>query len=341
LNKIEVKKSSFTITFENEKISDNSIELYCAQEKKDFSLSNKEGNIFLNVEFIDFNIYEDVTLVIGEKKIILNSIFKNYKLSIDKLRDEKYMTNSIVNASSRGFNNDEIFFVAYNALNIIDKSNHFFGAMVTLLSYRILENPNERSWLIGRLLKEKVEFDKAEVALTPNRSRWIISSTAVLSMLLLLSNKVNNAENILSDVLKSSLYTLNQLSFWNYCLCLFLSALIKTKRNEHYDAGWEYLKVFDFSRKSLSDLYHPRNDWILGQMSDCRALLDLGELGLKCAHKSLGDIPAESRISNIKFSGTICFNPIFERSRNARNKINEIFFSEVEKILNSRKACAQ
>ena len=293
-----------------------------------------KDNLIVTVPIDAFSIYEKNSLLIDGEEIDVGFLFKNYKLDLSKVNDEFYMTRSLVNAASREYNKDEIFFVALNALRVVKKDNHFFGALITLLCYRVLEQPDSRGWIVDSLFEEKRKFDNSEITLTPNRSRWIISSSCTLGMVLLLKGEIFAANEVLKSSLENADPEMNQLCYWNHSLCLFMIALIETYQGDFVSSGWKYIKVFDFSRKAINDLYHSRNDWLLGQVSDCKALLSIGELAVKCASKCLGNIPAESRIAAIKYNGNINLNPIFERSRDARKLANESFFQEVEKKLN-------
>lgn len=299
------------------------------------SLPFEDESGILKIKIKDLDIYKKLELDLAFDNIEINSFFEKYTLDKKKLNDEHYVTSKIINAATRNLNNNELFFTAFNALREIKPENHFHDALITLLSYKTLENPKGRMWIISTLEKSKIESQKDNnVILTPNIVRWNISSTASLSLLLLLNDLEESASNIINHTVNENSTIYNQLTFWNYTIIKLLQALIEANNNTPKKAGWTFLETFDFTRKAVNDLYHSRNDWILGQISDCRALIELGELALKCAVKCLGNIPHETRIANISFNGVIDLSPIFSRCRMARGNFNGVFFDEVTRKIN-------
>lgn len=296
--------------------------------------STELEQVAIEVNFRDFSIYESLVLSSGDLELDLAGAFASYRLDQSKLADEFYMTGAIINAATRGMENNELFFVAYNALAIMPKNNHFYGALITLISYKYLEAPEYRGWILNILLESKKQFDGALEYCTPNLARWGISSATAFSLALLLNDRVDDAEWTIDSALANYEPNLNHLSYWNYCQCLILKSTILAASGKNKEAGWKYLAAFDFSRKAINDIYHSRNDWVLGQISDCHALLNLGELSLKCAAKSLGKIPSESRYADIKYNGAINFMPVFSRFQGSRAKFKSSFFDAVDDIFN-------
>ncbi|WP_145255068.1 hypothetical protein [Pseudomonas sp. DE0157] len=288
----------------------------------------------LEIHIKDFSVYQRLTLVSDSGTIELSDALTSYRLDVNKLADEFYITGAIINAATRGMENNELFFVAYNALSVMPVTNHFYGALVTLISYKYLEAPEFRDWVINVLMDSKVRFDKAVEYCTPNIARWGISSATASTLVLLLNDRITDAAWVVDSALNTYDPNLNQLSYWNYCQCLILKATILFRAGKMKEAGWKYLAAFDFSRKAINDIFHGRNDWVLGQVSDCHALLNLGELAMKCAARCLGKIPSESRYADIKYNGKISFLPIFTRFQSSRSKYKSTFFDSVEKQFN-------
>lgn len=293
--------------------------------------SHQVNSIEVNIN--DFSIYDDLRLILKEDELNLTDALSKYRLDVNKLSDEFYVTGAIINAATRGMENNELFFVAYNALAVMPLNNHFYGSLITLISYKYLEAPEHRDWVLSVLMASKVSFDEAVKYCTPNIARWGISSATAFSLVLLLNDRIEDAEWVISSALKRFEPNLNQLSYWNYCQCLILKASMLCYAGNVKEAGWKYLAAFDFSRKAINDIFHGRNDWVLGQFSDCHALLNLGELSMKCASRCLGKIPSESRYADIKYSGKINFAPVFARFQTSRTKHDGKFFESVEKRL--------
>jgi len=268
-------------------------------------------------------------------EINLDPLFEKYRLDSGKLSDEFYVTRKLINAATRGLDNNELFLAAFSALSIMPTSNHFYGALITLSAYKYLEAPDGRGWVLDVLNRCKIEFDNAPTTKTPNIVRWGISSATALSLALLLNDRIEEAERTLDATLLNYPPNYNHLSLWNYCQCLILKSSIVFYSGKKVDAGWKFLSAFDFSRKSINDIYNSRNDWVLGQISDCQALLSLGELSLKCGVKCLGKIPSESRYADISFNGKVNFAPVFARFQSSRAKFSSNFFESIEKAFNS------
>ena len=292
-------------------------------------------NIAIKINIKDMSIYDDLIYADGKIELNLSSAFEKYKLSRDLLEDEAYVTGAIINAATRGLNNSELFFMAYNALAIFPEKNHFYGSLVTLISYKYLEAPECRGWVVRVLLGAKNRFDSSADSYAPNSVRWGISSATALSLALLMHDRLADAEEVIDSALLRYEPNINQLSYWNYCQCLILKATLRLHAGEQAEAGWRYLAAFDFSRTAINNIYHSRNDWILGQISDCHALLRLGELAMKAAAKTLGPIPSESRSASIGYDGPIDLMPVFSRIPKARSKFDGKFFDAATKILNA------
>lgn len=300
-----------------------------------FNVDSESGDITFEIDICDINIYQALHLIVEGGDINLDILFEKYRLDASKLNDEFYVTRKIINAATRGLDNNELFLAAFSALAIMPLNNHFYGALITLSAYKYLEAPEGREWVLDVLNRCKIEFDDAPTAKTPNIVRWGISSATALSLALLLNDKVDEADRILNVVLSHYEPNYNQLSLWNYCQCLILKSAILFYKGKKAEAGWRFLSAFDFSRKSINDIYNSRNDWVLGQISDCQALLSLGELALKCGVKCLGKIPSESRYADISFNGKVNFTPVFARFHSSRAKFKSAFFEGVEKEFNN------
>lgn len=330
---LEVSGSSIKIQLP-QNIKTENIEILNGSKKIASELNKTPaGEITAEIKIKDISIYENLTISTEVGEHSLGNIFEKYKLDKEKLNDEYYVTRKIINAGTRNMNDNELFFAAYNALAIMPAENHFYGALITLTSYKYLEAPEEREWILKGLIDSKKKFDKSIKQKTPDIVRWVISSATALSILLLLNDFIDEAEEVIDTAISKFEPNYNQLSYWNYCQCLILKSTILTYKGKQSEAGWKYLEAFDFSRKAINDIYHPRNDWVLGQISDCQALLSLGELALKCATKCLGKIPPASRYADIQHNGSISLSPIFSRCRDSRSKFKGRFFDTTEKIL--------
>lgn len=298
----------------------------------------KDGkNVAIKIKIKDFSIYRSLILQIDAIDLDLSKAFDKYRLDHNRLNDEEYVTELLVNAASRKLSNEQLFFMAFNALSIMPESNHFFGALITLLSYKYLEVPDSREWIVDILVEAKKRFEDAADVCSPSTVRWGISSSAALTLLLLLKDRIPDAEGVVDTTLFKWDPNLNHLSYWNYCICLNMKAMLLLNKGSEIKAAWKFAGAFEFSRMAVLTIYQSRNDWLLNQISDCHALIRLGEMSLKAAAKILNPIPPESRMANISYSGMIDCSPIFMRIQKSRSKFNSAFFNEISVALNERR----
>lgn len=289
-----------------------------------------ESKFQLNINLLSFNFLNNELRV--NNKVVE---FENYRIDESKFFDDYYMTQLLVNAATRKFSSDELFFVIVNYLDRVPEHSPYLGAMITILSYRVIDNIEGRSGLFEKILYAKNVYDEKFDTSSPHAVRWFVSSSATFSMLSLLLGRVEVAANTLSKMRdKSYLVELNPLSYWNYCQAMSLLALINIHMGLKFEAGNIFLTTFIFSRNSLIDIYHPRNDWLLGQLSDCTAIMELGKFCLVCGARSYDDkIPPSSRFSAFCSKGkTINLSPLFIRY-NGVNATAFPFFSKVLKKL--------
>ncbi len=163
--------------WENYKISNNSIiienpsciNLHIKIVKKyfhedHFSFDSKNDRV--EIPFERFNIYKD-EVFINNKKLNLDS----YKLDEDKFFDEKYLTNKLINSGSRSYNNDEIFFVCINLIYIMPVESPYYGSLLTIASYRIIDDIESRKCFINDLHAKKNHYDQNLNYSCPNNVR--------------------------------------------------------------------------------------------------------------------------------------------------------------------------
>jgi hypothetical protein len=319
---IHVSKGSFPIV----KINNT-----CLSSELDLIETDIEFKIKFHVEKID--IFKDVievnnTLVDFKKYILCNKSYYN----------DYYMTESIVNAGARKYTNDELFFLIKNNIEHIPYDCPYLGAMLTIISYRIIDDIENRKYLIERLIHLKKEFDAKFDENNPHSIRWLISSSATMSMLLISIDRKDDAKKFLQLVkIHYNKVNLNPLSYWNLNQAMILLSLLYIDENDWNSSGTLLLSQFIFSRNALLDIYNPRNDWLLGQLLDCTALLELGKLSLILSTRCLkNNIPPSTRISS--FNGDnkpIDFSPLFIRFRGLEKNVH--FFKSIRDKIDERR----
>lgn len=323
-----VEGNSLKITFTSLERSEIKIK-DLSQDNYRVAIDNNQYEILLDTK--NFNI-EDNLILVNDTVLTL----EKYKLDLSKVNDDFYMTERLINASSRNLTPDELFLICFSYLEKIPSTCSYLGAIITLLSYRVLDDIDNRSFIFEKLLEAKKNYDKNFDNNNPHGIRWFISSASNFSMLCLTLGEVEQAEHCLNTLEKNaSLVELNPLSYWNYSQAMTLFGLIQVNKGNYKKAGNIFLRNFTFTRNSLCDLYHPKNDWLMGQLSDCTALLELGKLNLIAGTNAYENkIPQSSRFSNFNSIGKeINIKPLFIRF----NKLNPAkikFFQETIRKFN-------
>ena len=309
----------------------------------EIKLNNKHAD---DLELIKTDSGYRVKLLISSFDIFENNVeingstvnFNKYILCDNNYYNDYYMTETFVNAGARKFTNDELFFLIKNNIHKIPYDSPYLGSMLTIASYRIIDDLENRRYLIDELIHLKRMFDDNFDENNPHSIRWLISSAATMSMLLMAVDKKMEAKEFLSTVKTHyNRANLNPLSYWNLNQAMILLSLLYIDDNDWDASGTLLLSQFVFSRNALLDIFNPRNDWLLGQLLDCTALLELGKLSLILSTRCLkNNIPSSSRIS--PFNGNnkpVDFSPIFIRFRGLENKIP--LFKEIKEKVDARR----
>lgn len=300
---------------------------------------DENNNIVSIISVFDFDCSVDELFIIcdGKKESVL-SLFDRYILDANKLSDYLYINEKLVNAGTRNISGDELFYICLCYYDKLAPENCYLGAIISIISYRIAENIPNRQKILPDLLAVKSAYDKNAKFDDAHHIRWFFSSTNALSSLLIAIGDLVNAKNIIEISLKKSAYVgLNPLCYWNFSSILFKHALLKFEEGNNREAGTYFLMCFNNARAALSDLLHPRNDWVFNQFSDCRAVLDLAEHALIGATAAFnGKIPGETRFMNIRalrpvFNAELCL----DRFPSLKNKKN-VSFQKLSDCINSQ-----
>ncbi|MDH2294247.1 hypothetical protein [Cobetia sp. 1AS1] len=290
------------------------------QSNHSYDSSNDEVSK-VSILISDIDIYND-DLYVNDQDV--SGLLSRYKLDTSKLDDEFYMTKNLANAATRPYNNNELFFVAYQLLNILEPNNHFYASCISVCSYKYVELSVHNSFVRDFLVNKWYVLDNKRGKITPNYIRWYISSSMSLSLMLLASDDTDNAAHVVGVAAEksSSYYGYNHLSYWNYCQLAFLYGALKVYKEDYNSASVWFMNSFNASRAGIADIYNPRNDWLLGQLSDCEALLKVGSLSLVCAMKANnGALPLESRSTQqVPKNKKIDINVLFLRLPVLKNK---------------------
>jgi hypothetical protein len=227
--------------------------------------------------------------------------FVRYQLDENKLNDNRYLTGTLFNAATRPFSDDDLFAVAYAYLNALPIDNPNFGGLITIVSYRIADKLRERIAVLDDVYATYCRYRKMTPAYDPVAFRWLVSSSNVLATVLLSVGRVQQAEDVVDGALQTIVHpSLNPMVHQNYVLLLFQGGLIKAWSGCFKEAASLFIGAVNACRHGLIDLLHPKNEWVLGQMSDCHKLLHFAEIAhvaaLACTRNQL---PPPSRFASI------------------------------------------
>jgi hypothetical protein len=234
----------------------------------------KNNTILIN--FIENNIlYSNFSLKINNKKINIDWFLDSYRLDINKLLDHDYINENLISSPARKYKGNELFFLTSGLLNVMNRDNPYFGAILTLLSYRISEDFSIRKKYLNLLLNEKMTYD-SQVKLTNEYSvRWFFSSSATISTILLLDNKISEAKKILLNQWSmSSVISLSSHSAWNKTLCDLNLSLICLEDDKNLSL-LASSNAYSVAKNEINILNSCLNPFILYQSLDCKILTDL------------------------------------------------------------------
>ncbi|PIF20674.1 hypothetical protein [Candidatus Pantoea floridensis] len=328
---IIIEKNNIHILLDSCK--DPFIEIKGLPLKKPYELKAEKDGYVLIIQIDAIDIFESI---ISVNEIDVN--FDKFILDKNNYFNDDYMTESIVNAGARKFTNDELYFLVKNNIKKIPLNCPYLGAMLTIISYRIIDDLDKRKNIIDDIVCLKRKYDAAVDDTNPHSIRWFISSSATLAMLLIALDRKEEAKEFL-NLVKKNYYriNLNPLCYWNAIQGMILLSLLYIEDDQWELAGNLLLSQFIFSRNSLIDLYNPRNDWLLAQLSDCTALLELGKLSLIISTRCLkNNINSSTRISPFNGNNKIVeLSPLFIRFRTLSNKVD--FFNTIKEKIDARK----
>ncbi|TAL47439.1 MAG: hypothetical protein EPN89_08725 [Methylovulum sp.] len=256
-------------------------------------------------------------LVYGDDSIDISDTFLRYQLDKNKLNDNAYITGALFNASARAFSSDDLFIVTYAYLNVLPLDNPNFGGLITLLSYRITDKLDDREHVINEVYTTYRRYLDVVQSHDAVAFRWLVSSSSALVTALLSIGSVTQAADVVDSALKAIIHpSFNPLAHQNYALLLFQGGLIKAWKGRFDEAASLFIAAVNAGRHGMSDLLHPQNSWVLGQLSDCYKFLHIIEAAhcaaLACTRNHL---PPQARFAALKTAPKlhINFGAIFDR----------------------------
>jgi hypothetical protein len=258
----------------------------------------------LSINFTENNIiYSNVSVNINGIDVDINYKFDKYRLDLDLLNDENYMNATLFSAPSRKYRGNELYFILSNLINVIEDNNPFLGGILTLLAYRIGEEYNQRIKYLDVLYAKKSSYDNKIALTTDVAVRWYFSSSATISILLLLDNRHSQAESILDNQWgKSSYASISSHSGWNRAICNLNFAIISFI-NEDFEKSLSCAsEVYNSSKIEILNLNSHQNPFILFQSLDCKMLIDLIQNAIILIKLIENKVEIPSKYKNIRIS---------------------------------------
>lgn len=192
-----------------------------------------------------------------------------------KLADRNYIVKNFLSGGGFATNKEELWKYIIANLDNIDSSSYIKAAFITLACYRI-DDDISRLYFIDDLVRYKSEYDASAPINSIDSARWFFSSAATLSNLLLLNDRVVDANEILDRALphiSSAPHT--PLSYLNKVYCLYNKALIAIHYGNNEEAISYFEKVFVTSKAGIDEIFHPLNNYFLRMTFDINNLVAL------------------------------------------------------------------
>lgn len=294
---------------------------------------NGEGKPYLSLPVRGLGIptLAKAWLVLVDDQLDVSELFLRYQLDADKLNDNVYLTNTLFNAGARGYSGDDLFVVTYAYLNTLALNNPNFGGVITILCYRIADKLDERAHVLNEVYTTYQRYRDVVPGHNALAFRWLVSSASTLATTLLSTGEVAQAADVVDSALKAITHpSLNPMVHQNYALLLFQGGLIKAWAGDFDAAASLFIAAVNAGRHGITDLLHPQNNWLLGQLSDCHKLLRVVEAAycaaLACTRNRM---PPQSRFGQVKTAPrlNINFQAIFDRFE-CCNKATPAFFQQ-------------
>ena len=258
--------------------------------------------------------------------------------TVEELKNHRFVTNNIFSSGARKYNNNDMWFLLLKNLTIIPSDSHFIGGFITTLSYRLMEDFENRSFIIKHLINIKKFYDLNSDISLPSHSRWIISSSNVLGSVLLMSKKSEEAKEVFDRALSLlSKIPHTPLFMWNLCMLHYQYGMIFVEKEEYKKAIQQFEKCFLTGKNAIDEIYHPRNNYFISMFIDCENILKLSKyssIAINALRKNLSEGSRFSEMklnSSMKFNGEIVINRFSELRKEEKQ-----WHKKIETIINTK-----
>ncbi|GAB7527794.1 hypothetical protein PS3A_02000 [Pseudomonas sp. 3A(2025)] len=210
---------------------------------------------------------------------------------IDRSHNIHYLNEKVFNFRTRVSDKTVFYHYLRSLLLSMDRSSKFFCGVISVLAFRVGENPEGRAELGRELIRIRSELiaSKPAAPLDPVTLRWWISSGTNIIPLAEFYGLRDSAFDIAKD-----LYDMRDESakahivYWNTASAMLLYSFYLYGKGRHGEASDAFLNTFILCRRGLSDIFSFQNKSILSQYPDCTALVEIGRNAF-AAHAALNE----------------------------------------------------
>jgi len=271
----------------------------------------------MHLDFLEYDlIYSQVELEVESTKINISSLFDKYRLETTFLEDTKYMNENLFAAPSRQLIGNDLFYQLISIVDKIEHSNKFLGGVLTLLTYRIADSITSRHKFISLVQEKKKLYDTKVQFSDEIAIRWYVSSSATVSTLLMMTNRVEEAETILKKQAENSYhYSLADNVGWNQTICMINLSLILFSNKDINGALKAASFAYEICKTNISYMGSCQNNFVLFQTLDCKVMIDLmhNSLVLICKYSALVDCPKKYSLIKLSPKHTFNYSSIIKR----------------------------
>lgn len=230
-----------------------------------------------------------------------------------------------------GSNRSKKIFELLRIVNLVEQTHPGYGMALTNLFYRISEDIYSYDYLYDNIVKNKIKQLGLVDATSEESIRWYFSSSLNISLFSIFCDKKEVAKKLLSDLSEHALLiSSSPVVLWNYVNSMLILGLLLTREDKNKAIVY-FNECFFLSRKTISEMYHPKNEQILTQIHDVEVAIKLGEQALLAQLYCLGGEKKHPLLkqSNYKIgkSQKFTLKPMLKRYRFIPSERYELFTS--------------
>ncbi len=256
-----------------------------------------------------------------------------------QLKQDHFVNDNFFNAGIRRCSKDEHWFLLLKNLLLLEGDNGSFGGFITNICYRLMENLDDRKFIIRHLMAFKVFYDANVVLDSAISSRWFVSSSNVLGSILLMNKNIKDAEMLFSNTLDNiSKIPYNSLYLWNLSMIYYQYAMIFVYQGNTNKAIQQFEACFLNGKGAIGEIYHPRNNYFLSMFIDCENMLKLSKFSIIGVNALKDETYNEiSVFKNIRMNKRLRFNALLPIQRfEDLSQGNIKWYKEVQAIINKK-----